>query len=324
MMRTFRDVEFKGPPLMFAAWPGMGNVGIIAIDYLRTKLGATAFAEIDMTPFFIPDSIIVKDGIAQLPEIPGAVFHYISDPAIIFFESSAQITIIKAILDMAAQFKVKTIFTAAAFSQSMSHTEDSEVMAACNNPALIPLIAEHSIEPMPEGQIAGQNGLLLGIAASQSIDACCVLGTIPSFAANLSYPKAALSVLKSLESIIGVPIDLCDLAESVALVDQHLAAIEERIREYFPQAIENGEDNEEEEDSDQEQIREMSHDEVPRYIMDKIERLFTVVGNDRSKAADLKNELDRWNLYELYEHRFLDIFRKKNDIDPEDDPSQQD
>ncbi len=204
----------------------------------------------------------------------------------------------------------------------MSHNDESIIMAACNNPELLPTITEHRIEPMPEGQIAGQNGLLLGIAASQSIDACCVLGTIPSFAANLSYPKASLSVLRTFESMLGISIDLADLAESVEIVDQHLAAIEDRIREYFPQAIENSGDEEGDEDNDHGQIREMSHDEVPRYIMDKIERLFTVVNNDRSKAADLKNELDRWNLYELYEHRFLDIFRKKNDLDPEDDPSE--
>ncbi len=87
-MRTFKDVEFRGEPIMFAAWPGMGNVGIIAIDYMRTKLGAMPFAEIDMTPFFIPDAIIVKDGLAQLPEIPGAVFHYVRDPAMIFLKAA--------------------------------------------------------------------------------------------------------------------------------------------------------------------------------------------------------------------------------------------
>ena len=88
-MKVFEDIHFETPPTMFAAWPGMGNVGIIAMDYLRTKLDAKIFAEIDMASFFIPDSIIVKEGIAQLPEIPGAVFYYKQDPSVIMFESNA-------------------------------------------------------------------------------------------------------------------------------------------------------------------------------------------------------------------------------------------
>ena len=49
--------------------------------------------------------------------------------------------------------------------------------------------------------------------------------------------------------------------------------------------------------------------EVPHYIMDKIERLFDEVKLDKTKANKLKEELDRWKLYELYEHRFLGLFK---------------
>ena len=135
-MRIFEEITFSSRPIMFAAWPGMGNVGIIAMDYLRSKLGAKVFAEIDMASFFIPDSIIVKDGIAQLPEIPGAVFYYHKNPNTLIFESSAQvagkdgITIIKTILDIAERYKVKRIFTAAAFAQPMSHLGIRAVLGA--------------------------------------------------------------------------------------------------------------------------------------------------------------------------------------------------
>jgi len=43
--------------------------------------------------------------------------------------------------------------------------------------------------------------------------------------------------------------------------------------------------------------------------MDKIEQMFDEVKKDRSKAPMLKKELDRWKLYELYEHRFLGLFK---------------
>jgi hypothetical protein len=42
--------------------------------------------------------------------------------------------------------------------------------------------------------------------------------------------------------------------------------------------------------------------------MEKIERLFLEARADRTRAPELKKELDRWNLFELYEDRFLDLF----------------
>ena len=304
-MRIFEEITFSSRPVMFAAWPGMGNVGIIAMDYLRSKLGAKVFAEIDMASFFIPDSIIVKDGIAQLPEIPGAVFYYHKNPNTLIFESSAQvagkdgITIIKTILDIAERYKVKRIFTAAAFAQPMSHKAPSRVMSACNHPSSFKDLDKFNVVPMPDGYIAGQNGLLLGVAASRNIDSCCLLGTIPSFASNLSYPKASLEIVKTFENILKIDIDHGEIEESISIVDKQLAAIEERIKEYFPSVME----------KEEEEVPNVEDEEVPRYIMDKIEKLFDEVKKDKSKANKLKEELDRWKLYELYEHRFLGLFK---------------
>ena len=119
-MKMFEAIKFDSPPTVLAAWPGMGNVGLITVDYLRRRMDAKVFAEIDMSPFFIPDSIVVKDGIAQLPEIPTSVFYYVHNPDLIIFESNAQISgregimIIKMILDVLGQFAIQRIYTFAA------------------------------------------------------------------------------------------------------------------------------------------------------------------------------------------------------------------
>jgi hypothetical protein len=57
----------------------------------------------------------------------------------------------------------------------------------------------------------------------------------------------------------------------------------------------------------------LNEDQVPHYIMEKIEKLFENVRKDKSRAGDLKNELVRWNLYELYEKRFLDLFKSSDE-----------
>ena len=47
-MKMFEEIKFESVPTVLAAWPGMGNVGLITVDYLRRKLEGKVFAEIDI------------------------------------------------------------------------------------------------------------------------------------------------------------------------------------------------------------------------------------------------------------------------------------
>jgi uncharacterized protein len=309
-MKTFEEISFPAPPIMLAAWPGMGNVGLIATDYIRRKLSAKVFAEIDMSPFFIPDSIIVKNGIAQLPEIPSSVFHFSFNPNVIIFESNAQIggrdgiTIIKTILEVAKLMKVSHIYTSAALVQPMTYQTASQVLMACSNPMHRDSLVQYGVVPMPDGYIAGLNGLLLGVAASHNIESACFLGTMPSYASNMMYPKASLEIIKIFQKILTTGIDLSELEANVLEMDQQLGAIEDRIKQIFPVSAESDEE-----------ISNIEEEKIPHYIMEKIEKLFDKAKIDRSSANALKLELDRWNLFELYEDRFLDLF--EDDEKPE-------
>ncbi|MBD3421302.1 MAG: hypothetical protein GF398_14395 [Chitinivibrionales bacterium] len=308
-MKFIQDISFKTAPIMLAAWQGMGNVGLITMDYLRRQLNAESFAEIDMGPFVIPDSIVVMNGIAQLPEIPSSTFYYSHDPDLIIFVSNGQvggrdgITIIRTLLDIAQKFHVSRIFTSAAFAQPMSFQQESDVVIACNGRTLLNSLSVFQVTPMPSGYIAGLNGLLLGIAASRKIEAACLLGTIPSYAVNISYPKACVKILNVFENVLRLDIDKSELANAGRDMDRQLETIEERIREFFPNIGE----------QQHAEFSDIKEDEVPQYIMDKIERMFAKVAQDHSKAGELKDELVRWNLYDIYEKRFLDIFKRKND-----------
>lgn len=306
-MKKFEEIKFESAPAVLAAWPGMGNVGLITVDYLRRKLDAQMFAEIDMSPFFIPDSIVVKDGIAQLPEIPTSVFYATHNPDLIIFESNAQISgregimIIKMLLDVLRQFSVSQIYTFAAFGQPMSHAQESVTLVTCNSQSMLETVRKNGVIPMPDGYIAGLNGLMLGVAASRQIDAACFLGTIPSYATNLNYPKASIELVKVFTELFDVHVDHSDLQEGVDAMEQQFDMIEERIKEFVPSL------NRDEEEG----FKEVEDDQVPRVIMDRIEQLFTEAASNREKATELKNELDRWKLFELYENRFLDLFKDR-------------
>ncbi len=70
-------------PVLIAGWPGMGNVGIGAVDFLRRSVSAEQFGEIDMSDQFTPEAIVVEEGIAKLPEMPTNSFAYSKIPNVL-------------------------------------------------------------------------------------------------------------------------------------------------------------------------------------------------------------------------------------------------
>jgi len=312
-VRIFENVKFETSPILIAAWPGMGNVGLIAADYIRKKLDAQPFAEIDMTPYFIPEAVVVRGAIADFPKLPTAVIYYSRDPDILIFESDAQIigkegfAVAKSLMRFTADIGVKRVYTAAALPQNVSYRTSPQIYAAFTDKNVHLEFEKFNISPMVDGFIAGHNGTLLGIAKDYRIDGACFLGTIPCFAANMSYPKASLKIIELFEEILDIYVDKMEMMESIAIADSQFSAIEEKIKEFPMIAPDELYENTMEDITAN--SSQQSGEVIPQTIMEKIERLFQDAANDRNKAIALKKELDRWNVYELYEDRFLKLFK---------------
>ncbi|MDG5816294.1 PAC2 family protein [Chitinispirillales bacterium ANBcel5] len=311
-------LDFNTPPLMFAAWPGMGDVGLTAMEYIRRGVDARLFAELDMGPFYSPEEVVVHKGLASFPEIPKSFFMEQHNPDLVFFESTMQlggteaITVAEAVLDVARKIKAPRIFTAAAFPYPMSYKAPSRVFAAANRQKFLRELSLFGIEPMPEGFISGLNGVLLGIAASQDIEAACILATIPSYASGLLYPKGSLEIIKALSKIADLDVDTSEIEEQTRAYDETYEDIEERLRQVFPSMIEGDEELGLEQPFE---LKEQQGDDerVPEMVMNRIERLFREVAQskNRERAKELKAELDRWGIFDLYEKRFLDLFKEE-------------
>ncbi|MDR0306814.1 MAG: PAC2 family protein [Chitinispirillales bacterium] len=317
-------LHFDKPPVMFAAWPGMGDVGLTAMEYIRKSVGAHLFAELDMTPFYSPEEVIVSRGLVSFPEIPKSLFLEQHDPNMVFFESSLQmvgsdaITVAQAVLDVAHKIKARRIFTAAAFPYPMSFKSESKVFAAANNLRLLSDLESYGIEPMQEGYISGLNGLLLGIAASRDIEAACILATIPSYAGAIVYPKGSLAIVQALSKAASFSINTAELEKASDEYEATYADIEERLRQVFPSMTEDNEgmfNSEGEEFTPKEEVpSKPAEEKIPEYVMNKIEHLFSEVAKNKNKdkAKELKHELDKWKIFDLYEKRFLDLFREED------------
>jgi len=62
-------------------------------------------------------------------------------------------------------------------------------------------------------QIAGLNGILLGVAKERAVDAMCLLGEVPANAARLQNPMAALAVLRVMTRMLDIKVDLLELEQ---------------------------------------------------------------------------------------------------------------
>ena len=143
--------------VLLAGWPGMGSVGIGAIDYIRRKLDAVAFAEIDMQSHFTPEAMIVEDGLATFPDPPAHVFYAVEEHDLIIFQSEAQIggvpgdELLDKILDVGQRVGIDTVLTGAAYLTQSSHKEEAQVLGVANNTEFRDLLASHGVEILKEG-----------------------------------------------------------------------------------------------------------------------------------------------------------------------------
>jgi predicted ATP-grasp superfamily ATP-dependent carboligase len=318
-MSILHKTHFSTSPVMFAAWTGAGNVGVLAVDYIRRKLNSHLFAQIDMSRFITPDSIVVNEGVAHFPDTPQSVFYHCHNPDLIIFESNAHagglndVEVMKAIIDLAAELAIPRIYTAAAIPQSISHSASPGVLYACSNIGLKDELEGKGLIAMPDGIISGLNGLLLGFAQNKSIDAVCLLASIPAYASGLTYPRAAEKIVEKFSELTGIAVETDELSQDVEAADPMFAEIEEKLKEFFSSGILDAVQDQPFTDTDTVQKKSLSREDVPGYIMDRIENLFRAAQRDHAKATELKTELDKWGLYKYYEDRFLDLFENEED-----------
>ncbi|MBI4303519.1 MAG: PAC2 family protein [Chloroflexi bacterium] len=246
-------------PIMVAAWPGVGNVATIIAMYLRRKLEFKELGEIEASHFFDPIGVAVKDNVVEAPQFPESKFYYLKNAGkkndVILFVGDDQPTVksyelANCVLDLGLKFQVKKIYTCAAAVTKIHHSEEPKVWGAATNAALTNELKEHNLIERGNLQIAGLNGLLLGVARERGIDGICLLGEVPSYATRIHNPMAALAILKVLSQILNVDIDMLELSqladETKEKMKQLAAEAMEEYIDLFTEPIwEQGEEGEE-------------------------------------------------------------------------------
>jgi proteasome assembly chaperone (PAC2) family protein len=299
-------------PWLVAVWPGMGQVAISAGYYLMAKLEMSLLAEFSPRELFEIEHVEVKSGLIRTAGLPRSRFFLWTDPAVkrdlIVFIGEAQppqgkYAFCCRLIEFARQLGVERVFTFAAMATHMRPEDSARVFGAATDEASLAELKRLELEVLEDGHIGGLNGLLLGAAADASLRGACLLGEMPHILAQLPFPKASLAVLEAFTTLAGLELDLSELAEQARAVQEQLGELLERVE----RAVSGEQDEQEEEESE----FETEYGRLSPQDEQRIEGLFAESKKDRSKAYELKRELDRLDVFRDYEERFLDLFKKQ-------------
>ena len=246
-------------PVLIAGWPGIGNIGLIAVDTLRTMVEAEELGEIEPWEFFYPRKLIIRDGQLDDLEFPANRFYYKktekqdlifftgeeqpSDEGAAYAQGTKAYQLANLVMDVAIKFGCRKVYTSGAAVALIHHTARSKVWAVPNASHLIEELRGYQntvlmsdIEGRSgQGHISGLNGLMLGVARKRGMDAICMMGEVPAYlqAFPIPYPKASKAVLEVLTEVLGISGDL----EGIASLAGHTEKEIDRLCEGFPQEI---------------------------------------------------------------------------------------
>src|SRR5437899_352548 len=298
-------------PFLVAVWPGMGNVALSAGYYLLAKLGMHLIAEYEAHDLFDVDHVEVKDGIIQTGRRPRNRFFLWADPNhqhdIVVFLGEAQpplgkYLLCRKLMEYAKELGVERVFTFAAMATQMHPEHRGRVFAAATDKESLEELKRLELEVLEDGHIGGLNGVLLGAAAESGLRGACLLGEMPHIFSQLPFPRASLAILEVFTTIASIDLDLSELSEQAKVMDQRLGELLARVEQTYEQPP-----AEEEARAAPESAEE---DRISSADRQRLEELFEQTAKDRSKAFELKQELDRLGIFKEYEDRFLDLFKK--------------
>jgi predicted ATP-grasp superfamily ATP-dependent carboligase len=309
-------IEQENRSQLLAVWPGMGHVALTAGLYLMSKLHMHEEEPVATGDLFDLDHVDVKEGMAQAGRLPvshlyaSAGVGTSSNLGLVIGEAQPplhKLEYCRRILDGAQKFGVGRVVTFAAMAIDIHPRDRSRVFGVATHPEGLEALRRHGIEILDAGQIQGMNGVFLAAAAQRGITGLCLLGTMPSLATQIPYPKASHAILEAFASLSNLDLDLKELEEYGRNIEERLTAGLERLQEALEEQGAGGAAS---------SIPSPDEESSPSSPSDaekrKIEQLFEQASLNRGRAFELKRELDRLGLFKQYENRFLDLFRRSS------------
>jgi uncharacterized protein len=197
-----------GTTLLFG-FPDVGLVGVIAASHLIDELNLTEVAYVDSE--LLPPLIVLHEG------LPHSSIRIFGDHNILLAVSEAPIPadviypVMNTLIEWGKNKNAKLMISLSGIPiQDRQDAKELKTFAAASSPEALKLAQDKEIEVLTEGYMVGPQAVLLQRAANSGPPALALLSQCFF---NYPDPEAAAEVLKELEKIIGVKVDVAKLLE---------------------------------------------------------------------------------------------------------------
>jgi uncharacterized protein (TIGR00162 family) len=219
-------------PICLVGLPGIGNIGRIAVGYMVHQLKAKKFAEL-YSPYFFPFVMIHNNMIHTLRN----EFYYCKSGGKDFilligdcqtYDPKGHYEIVGKILEFLKSLNCKSILTIGGFGTGRV-SEEPKVYGAVTESDMVKEYKKLGINFDIEGQIGtivGASGLLIGLSKLYGMKGMVLLGETTGFPITAD-PTAAEAVLRILEKVLKLKIDLSKLDEKVKTMHEFIKKLED-------------------------------------------------------------------------------------------------
>jgi proteasome assembly chaperone (PAC2) family protein len=208
----------------FQGWNDAGDAASSAVAFLGSALSARRFARIDSEEFY--------DFQSNRPSIKLATGEQreISWPGVEIFEASApraprDLVLVQGtepsmrwrafsahLVDLAEALGVQMVVSLGALLGDVPHTHPVALSGHASEPALMERLG---IQPSSYEGPTGIVGVLHNACADAALPSVSLWAAVPHYVAAATNPKAALALVRKVEGLIGVSVDVSEL-ESAA------------------------------------------------------------------------------------------------------------
>jgi proteasome assembly chaperone (PAC2) family protein len=221
-----RPDGLRAPALVcaFKGWNDAGDAATAALQYVGASLEATRFAQIDPEEFFDFQSTRPKvqlvDGHTREIEWPAIELYEARVPRaprdLVLLEgpepSMRWRTFCNEILELAEALGVQMVVTLGALLADVPHSRPVQMTGLSSDDALIERLG------LQQGSYEGPTGIvgvLHGMCQEAGLPSASLWAAVPHYVAAAPNPKAALALVRKLETLVGVTVDAGEL-ESAA------------------------------------------------------------------------------------------------------------
>jgi predicted ATP-grasp superfamily ATP-dependent carboligase len=222
-----RPDGLRAPALVcaFTGWNDAGDAASAALQFLGASLGATRFARIDPDDFFdfqaTRPKVTLTDGRTrriEWPEVEIYAARVPRAPRDLVLLQGAEPSMrwrgfCRLVVDLAEALGTQLVVTMGALLADVPHSRPVPITGLSSDDGLVERLG---LQPTSYEGPTGIVGVLHAACQEAGVPTASLWASVPHYVAAAPNPKAALALVRKLESLVGVSVDAEELERSAA------------------------------------------------------------------------------------------------------------